>query len=222
MKCYYVYLIRHGMTEANLKGQYAGFLDVEVCEEGKKKLELLKKNYEYPEVQEYYSSPLTRCIQTANIIYPNKEIIINENLKEQNFGDWEGKTTKELSGDINFKKWLENSCENSTPNGESLEEFRTRLFTGFEEIINSLITRKVMSACIFTHGGVIMNLMSKYCINNNKNILDFMVDNGCGYKLKITPSFWMRDKVLEIIDKMPLGSDINISGNFKELIDNLK
>lgn len=221
MKCYYVYLIRHGMTEANIKGQYAGVLDIPVCPEGREKLENLKKNYEYPDAQEFYSSPLIRCRQTAEILYPDKNIIINEKLREQNFGDWEGKTTQELSDDENFKKWIANSCENKTPNGESLQEFRDRLFSGFEEIINSVITRGITKICIFTHGGVIMNLMSMYSMSS-KNIFDWMAENGCGYKLKITPSFWMRDKKLEVIDKIPIGSDLNISGNFKDLIENLK
>ena len=40
-----IHLIRHGMTQANVDGRYAGFWDVPVCDEGKEKLQKLKENY---------------------------------------------------------------------------------------------------------------------------------------------------------------------------------
>ena len=93
MKSYTIHFIRHGMTEANINGQYAGSWDIPVCEEGKKKLIDLKENFEYPNVKEHYSSPLSRCLQTCDIIYPEAKINIVDGLKEWDFGDWEGKTT---------------------------------------------------------------------------------------------------------------------------------
>lgn len=221
MKSYNIYLIRHGLTEANLKGKYAGVWDIPVCDEGEKKLEELKKNFKYPEIKECYSSPLCRCIKTAKIIYPNIEPKICENLKEWNFGEWEGKTTQELLNDKRYVNWIENNRADSTPGGESGVEFTKRVCEAFEDIINSLIKRGITSAGIFTHGGVIMNLLATYGLPR-KEFFKWITDNGCGFALRITPSLWMRGKVAEVYDRLPLGAKGEISGNFKGLIDNLK
>lgn len=220
MKSYVIHFVRHGMTEANVKGQYAGSWDIPVSDEGKKKLQNLKNTYEYPYVQEYYSSPLSRCVETCSIIYPEVQPIVIDELQECNFGDWEGKTTKELSSDPEYLEWIKSS-RIAPPNGESWDDFYKRISNAFENIVESLMRRGVTSACIFTHGGVIMSLMAMYGIPRAKSF-EWMVDNGCGYSVRITPGLWMRDKVFEIYQKIPVGSNKEISGEFKNLIDNLK
>lgn len=221
MKSYTIHFIRHGMTEANINGQYAGSWDIPICEEGKKKLKELKENFEYPNVKEYYSSPLSRCLQTCDIIYPEAKINIIDGLKEWDFGDWEGKTTEELMKDERYVKWIESGRATSTPNGESGKDFGMRVCKSVEEIIHSLVTRGVDSAAIFTHGGVIMSILATYGFPRAE-FLDWIVDNGCGYSVRITPSLWMRDKIFEVYDKVPEGSNNKIEGKFKDLIDNLK
>ena len=221
IKTYKIHLIRHGMTMANVNGQYAGVWDVPVCEEGIKKLENLKQSYEYPKVDEVYSSPLTRCLQTARIIYPDINAEVVENFKEWDFGEWEGKTTKELMQDPHYVKWVESGRALSVPGGESGEEFGKRICTAFEGMVNSIIKRGIENTAIFTHGGVIMSLLTTYGIPKAR-FWDWICDNGCGYSLSIMPSFWMRDKVLEVYEKVPKGSNSQIDGKFKELIDKLK
>lgn len=220
MKSYIIHFVRHGMTDANIKGQYAGSWDIPVSDNGKEKLKTLKSTYEYPSVQEYYSSPLSRCVETCGIIYPEVTPFIIDGFKECDFGDWEGKTTDELSSDPEYLKWIKSS-KIAPPNGESWEDFYKRLSDSFEDMVTSLMKRGVTSAAVFTHGGVIMSLMSMYGIPKAKPF-DWMVDNGCGYSVRITPGLWMRDKVFEVYQKIPLGSNEEISGEFKNLIDNLK
>ena len=220
MKSYIIHFVRHGMTDANVKGQYAGSWDIPISDDGIKKLRILKDTYEYPSVQEYYSSPLSRCVETCDIIYPEAKPIVVDGLKECDFGDWEGKTTDELSSDPEYLEWIKNS-KIAPPNGESWEDFYKRIAASFEDIVTSLMKRGVTSAAIFTHGGVIMSLLAMYGIPKAKPF-DWMVDNGCGYSVRITPGLWMRDKVFEVYQKVPLGSNEEISGEFKNLIDNLK
>lgn len=220
MKSYIIHFVRHGMTDANVKGQYAGSWDIPVSDEGKKKLQDLKNTYEYPTAQEYYSSPLSRCLETCGILYPKVTPTIVDGLKECDFGDWEGKTTEELSSDSEYLKWIKSS-KIAPPNGESWDDFYKRIANSFEDIVTSLMKRGVTSATVFTHGGVIMSLMSMYGIPKAKPF-DWMVDNGCGYSVRITPGLWMRDKIFEVYQKIPLGSSGKISGEFKNLIDNLK
>lgn len=221
MKSYIIHFIRHGITEANLKGQYAGSTDFTVCEQGIKELDELKRNYQYPKVEAYYSSPLTRCRQTCGIIYPGITPIIVKDLSECNFGDWEGKSYLEMQNNNEFKQWLKSGQTKKAPNGESGEEFSQRINNAFEEIVKNLMKEGIMSAAIFSHGGVIMNLLRSYGIPN-ANPYDLMVANGCGYSVRIDIGMWMRDKVFEIFDRVPLGYEGKISGKFKEMIDDQK
>ena len=221
MQSYVIHFIRHGLTEANLTGKYAGVWDIPVCSEGIEKLHGLKDIYKYPCVEEYYSSPLQRCIQTCDIVYPQTHPVVVEGLKECNFGDWEGKTTQELTGDELYLKWMNRGNDISPPNGESWSTLYNRIRATFERIVESMMRRKVTSASVFTHGGVIMTILAMYGIPR-ADFYEWMVDNGCGYSVRITPGIWMREKVMEVYDKIPLGANGNINGEFKNLIDNLK
>lgn len=221
MKSYVIHLIRHGMTEANVKGQYVGVTDTPLCDEGKRKLYDLRENYEYPKVDLYYSSPLSRCVDTCKIIYPESEIKIVEDLRECNFGDYEGKTTKELSKDEGFLKWLESGQQIKPPNGESGPDFQKRVCKAFEGIVEEMMRSGTTSSAVFAHGGVIMLLLTAYSVPKS-NFYDWIVDNGCGYSLRITPGLWMRSKVLEVYDKIPLGCKSEIEGDFKYLMETVK
>lgn len=63
-----VYLIRHGKTEGNLKKAYIGVTDQPLCLEGRAELERLAGCFPLPD--EVWHSPLCRCAQTAEILYP--------------------------------------------------------------------------------------------------------------------------------------------------------
>lgn len=221
MKSYIIHFIRHGMTEANIKGQYAGIWDVPICDIGRKKLAELKKEYEYPMPQEFYSSPLSRCVETCSILYPNATPILVDGLKECNFGDWEGKTPDELSGDPKYLEWVKSGRKVIPPNGESWDDFGKRIALFFESTVDSLMKRGVTSAAMFTHGGVISVLLALYGLPR-ANPFEWMMNNGCGYSVRITPGLWMRDKVFEVYGRLPVGSKEEISGEFKKLIDNFK
>lgn len=221
MKSYVVNFIRHGLTQANIKGQYAGISDIPVCEEGVKKLENLRDSYEYPKVDAYFSSPLIRCRQTCNIIYPQAEPTIVEDLKECNFGDWEMKTPSELENNPDYKEWLKSGQRLKPPGGESGEEFENRIKKAVESLVDGLVRSGTTSAAVFAHGGVIMRIISYYGIPK-MDPFEYIVDNGCGYSVRITPSLWMRNQVFEICHKLPVGYDGKISGKFKDLIDSQK
>ena len=63
-----IYLIRHSLTEGNKEKRYIGTTDEPLCREGIELLETRKT--EYPEIEYIYVSPMKRCVQTAEIIYP--------------------------------------------------------------------------------------------------------------------------------------------------------
>ena len=59
------------------------------------------ENYgEYPQVDAVFSSPLKRCTETAKVIYPDRNPIVLDDLREYDFGEFEGKTAEELQDSV--------------------------------------------------------------------------------------------------------------------------
>lgn len=91
MKNYYLYLIRHGITEGNLDGKYIGQTDLALCPQGEKQIQQLVKAGVYPCVEKVYTSPLKRCVETAQIIYPDIQLSKVDEIAEMDFRAVRGK-----------------------------------------------------------------------------------------------------------------------------------
>ena len=98
-----LWLIRHGKTEGNKLSRYIGTTDEPLCQEG---TEFLHK-MDYPKVQAVYVSPLKRCVQTAEILFPGEPVHIIEELAECDFGEFENKNYKELEGNPHYQEWID-------------------------------------------------------------------------------------------------------------------
>ena len=164
-----IILIRHGMTEGNLKRRYIGTTDEDLIN-----TDCLKGDY--PKCERVVASPLKRCIQTAEYIYPNVDIEICDKLKECDFGDFENKSYEDLKDNPDYQKWLDSNGELPFPNGETHEDFKNRCKEGFFESLTERDTAFVI------HGGSIMAIMQKLF---GGNFYDYQVKNGCGYEFEM-------------------------------------
>jgi len=79
MKTYTIYLFRHGLTKGNLNAQYIGHTDYPLTMDSISTLKSIKAKHHYPAVSAVFSSPLKRCVDSANIMFPqNNPLIIND------------------------------------------------------------------------------------------------------------------------------------------------
>lgn len=206
MKSYYIHFIRNGLTGANLDGRYIGHIDVPLCAEGLQQLEQLKGDAEYPEADAVFSSPLSRCVHTAEILYPTKKPLIINDLIEYSFGEFEGKTAAELEHYPMFPGWLAGEPDAEPPFGESSEAFASRICNCFSLIMQGLMKTGTTGAAIVTHGGVIMALLSAFGLPEMP-MHEWLTSSGCGYTVRITPAVWMRGRKFEVIAEIPVFSD---------------
>ena len=70
MKSYKIHLIRHGRTQANEEGLYVGRTDLPLSPGGLNALLALREGGGYPTAGRFFTSPLTRCRQTLEVLYP--------------------------------------------------------------------------------------------------------------------------------------------------------
>jgi len=171
-----VILIRHGATEGNLRHAYIGCkTDEPLCGEGIVQL----SSRVYPRVSAVYVSPMTRCVQTAALIYPDLTPIVVDDFRECDFGAFEGKNYSELNGRQDYQAWIDSGGEAAFPGGESRQQFASRCVSTFSKL-NLLSQSK--DAAVIAHGGTLMAIMESYAVPR-KNYFDYSVSNGAGYIL---------------------------------------
>lgn len=185
-------LIRHGKTAGNLLGRYIGSrTDEPLCDEGREGL----AGKQLPEVERLYVSPMKRCVETAEILWPGfdrKRIQKVTDLRECDFGDFENKNYKELSGNGDYQAWIDSNGTLPFPNGESMDAFKSRCLEAFARIVEEvsgaeqewIVSGKtgIFRAGIVVHGGTIMAILEQYGYPKAA-YFDYQVKNGCGYRL---------------------------------------
>lgn len=206
MKAYHIFLIRHGMTEGNRDGRYIGSTDVPMCEEGKQQIQALAEKAVYPQASLFFSSPLTRCVDTLRILYPEVRPELVPELAECSFGIYENRRFDELKDDETFRKWLAGKGQSAPSGGESGVEFQARCCRGFAALVDKLLRSGETSAVLLTHGGVIMSILSTFGLPR-RPFYEWLIGNGCGFEVVVTPQLWMSGRVVEVVAMLPQGAE---------------
>lgn len=170
--------IRHGKTAGNLEKRYIGATDEPLCDEGRRELE--KKDY--GKVDIVFVSPMIRCKETAKLLFPEAYQIVVSDFRECDFGDFEGKNYKELSGNPSYQKWIDSMGSLPFPNGESQDAFQERVRNAFLEQMRFLETLGDRRIAFVVHGGTIMSILSGFD-EDKKDYFEYQVDNADGYKV---------------------------------------
>ena len=207
MKSYKIHLIRHGRTQANEEGLYVGRTDLPLSPGGLNALLALREGGGYPTAGRFFTSPLTRCRQTLEVLYPGCRQEVVEGLAECDFGRWEGRNAASLQQDASFRDWIAGKRA-EIPEGEDAAVLQRRVTAAFEELVRELMRAGDTEAVVCTHGGVIMMLMAAYALPRAP-MHEWAADDGCGFTLRITPSLWMREPVAEAEAVIPRPSGGN-------------
>jgi len=99
-----LYFIRHGLSEMNKSGHYAGTVETPLSEEGRKQAKLAGQKARTMDLDLIVSSPLSRALETAQIIaeeigYHKDKILVDAIFIERSWGDWEGKPFRPIRED---------------------------------------------------------------------------------------------------------------------------
>ena len=140
-----IYIVRHGQTDWNLEGRYAGRIDVPLNDKGIEQANIIKEELSNIEFDKVFSSPLIRAYETAQIICNNK-IIKDDRIIERCNGDLEGKLKTQITDIVDF-----NDPNEKKYNIESIIEFRDRIKSFFDEIITFYKKENIL---VVTHAGV--------------------------------------------------------------------
>lgn len=178
-----IQLVRHGKTKGNLEKRFAGGqTDDSLCIQGKEELNSFVSKNIYLNADEVFSSPMKRCLETAETIFPEHKVYIIEEFRELDFGIFENKKHEELNGNTDYQKWLDSDGKGDIPGGEKMDDFVKRTMVGFDKMISS-IKDKGNKITATVHGGTIMAILFSL---NGGNFYDYLCKNGCGYIFEYT------------------------------------
>ena len=187
-----LFLIRHGMTEGNREKRYIGKTDEGVCDEGRRMLERRKAAGEYPEADLVFVSPMRRCLETAEVLYPGQEPVGVEEFRECDFGLFEGKNYRELTGNVHYQAWIDSGGTLPFPEGESRGAFQDRCCAGFVRMAGICAEweraeekkgteRRELRATCVVHGGTIMALLERFGTEGG-DYYSYQCGSGQGYR----------------------------------------
>lgn len=199
MKTFKIHLIRHGATDANREGIYIGNrTDLPLSPEGVGELQQLRNLLEYPDIEQLYTSPMLRCRQSANIIYPGFEPVVIDELAEYDFGEFEGKTAEQLELMPQYAEWTSGRLE-APDGGETTANFVKRQALALNMIVRDMMNKDITNAGVIMHGGAIMMLLAS-CAVPRRHSYEWTSENGRGYSVMITPSLYHSSGIIEVYD----------------------
>lgn len=177
-------LVRHGTTQGNLERRFIGTMDVDLAPQGE---ELARRvSPTLPSVEHIYRSPLKRCRQTAELLWPGVEATVIDELRETDFGPFEGKNHEELKDDPLYRQWLTDPDFSRMPVGESAEQVVERVSAGLARVAEDALRRGLTRAAVVSHGGALMGLLSKYG-RPERAYYDWMCPNCGGFWMALEP-----------------------------------
>ena len=187
-------LIRHSKTPGNAEYRYNGRTDEPLSPEG---IELARQAGTDPDVKRVYVTPLQRTQQTAAILFPNAEQIVVDDLREMDFGDFEGFNYSDLEHNAAYRIWVEGGCIDPCPNGEGREEFSDRICAAFDGIVREGLQRGEKSLTFVVHGGTIMSIMECHVLPRQE-YYSYRTKNCRGYRCRVNT-----DERLMLTDIVP-------------------
>ncbi|CAM2363310.1 histidine phosphatase family protein [Listeria seeligeri] len=150
-----IYFVRHGKTEWNMTGQMQGWGDSPLVAEGIAGAKAVGEVLKDTQIDAVYTSTSKRTKDTAAYILADRDIEIRalEELKEMNFGTWEGVTVTE----IDEKHPEERAKILHSPatykaevnGGETYYELAERLLQGVQKIVSETKSGNIL---VVSHG----------------------------------------------------------------------
>lgn len=179
-----VLLLRHGQTQGNLEKRYIGKTDEPLLMEDMERIQkvsslqkrLKQENLVRP--QKLFVSPMLRCRQTAELLFPGQEQVVIDKLCEMDFGRFEAKNYMELSADPAYQAWIDSGGGLPFPEGEDRECFIRRTMDGFLQMTEQAWQENCGQIAAVVHGGSIMAILSGLL---QDDYFAYQVPNLAGY-----------------------------------------
>ncbi|QRN86682.1 histidine phosphatase family protein [Clostridia bacterium] len=184
-----LYLMRHGETVANKEQRYLGSSESPLTELGISQHHRIMNRLSDIEFERIYTSPRKRCLCLAEPLAKNAwPPVVDERIRELDFGVFEllyWQVAKNRYPGV-WEKYGKMESSYCLPEGESLNDFESRIADFAEELLNSDFSGNV---AVVSHGGVATTLICQLLGFEPSERWHFRLDNGQVAKIRIQEGF---------------------------------
>jgi broad specificity phosphatase PhoE len=149
-----IYLARHGETEWSLSGQHTGLTDIPLTARGERNARQLGTRLAGLKFPHVLVSPLQRARRTCELAGFGAQAVVDANLVEWNYGEYEGKTSAEIRRTKPDWQLFRDGC----PGGESLADASARA-----DRVIARIRAFGSDALLFSSGHILRVLGARWC-----------------------------------------------------------
>jgi probable phosphoglycerate mutase len=153
-----LWLMRHGETEWSLSGQHTSRTDIPLTTQGRERAVKLRDYLQGTKFDAIFVSPMQRARETCAIAGYADQAVVDDNLKEWDYGIYEGKTTAQIRAEVpNWSVW-----KDPIINGETVEHVGERA--------DAMIARALASApargkvALFAHAHILRILAARWLL----------------------------------------------------------
>lgn len=172
-------LIRHAETDWNAELRFQGHSDTPLNESGRAAIPRVIEALRPMEPVVIYTSDLLRASQMAEAAGEvlGIEVIPGKELRECDYGSWEGKTMEEVRRDHEgeLDAWYKDEAGYARGGGESLEEMQERAWAWINSIAGAHPGETV---ALFTHSGPVRGAVCRIFDLGMVDRYRFQVENA--------------------------------------------
>lgn len=138
-----------------------------------------------------YSSPLVRAHNLAKRLFPNRNIILDDSIREVDFGSWEGLTWDKIPVEAQ-KRWGEDVLNFKEHNGENFIDLKARVVPFWENLLQNDSEKTVVVA----HSGVIVAILSHLLEADPAKVFMLDITFGSVVRIQIKGGNYFKIKIL--------------------------
>lgn len=152
-----LWLVRHGETEWSLSGAHTSTTDIALTDHGRKRAEELREYLKNTSFAKVFVSPAQRARETCQIAGFGAQATPANDLREWNYGEAEGKTTKEMRAQYGptWSVW-----NNQLLGGETVQEVGRRADHVIQQASEG--TKDGDKVALFAHAHILRILAARW------------------------------------------------------------
>jgi len=186
-----LYLMRHGRTDWNTEERFNSITEVPLNAEGRRGVSVAARGMVDTGITRIVSSPRLRCVSTAEIVRgvvnPAIDVEICDDLREVDFGDFEGLSKHDLNGNKDLRSWFSPyPTGNTPPNAETWTDAALRARS-----VLSLLSQSDQQTLVVSHGYILrLMIVEAIEISPPQAMRRFSLDNAHVSTLSNESGYW--------------------------------
>jgi broad specificity phosphatase PhoE len=182
-------LIRHGQIAANAGGRWHGATDSPLTRHGRRQVARLARRVraQWGELASIHSSPLIRCLDTAQAIGTElgQHVNVDDDLREYGIGELEDTTFAALQSEHDFFRRIKEDLDFAPAGGDSINAVARRIVPALRRIYATDDSARPIA--VVSHGAALAIALASLLDAEANHWTNYQIDNCSVTELLLEP-----------------------------------